>query len=504
MGGAPVHSVRAAGTRTPVLCAGGRRMRVAIMTRMEIAGYTIQQCIAQGGMASAFLAEQTSLGRTVVLKVLDTSVNESRVAFRRFMNEGRLLAALRHPNVITIYDIGTAGHFVYISMEYVAGGDLRQRLADGPLEPAQALDILEQVARGLGAAHAEGIIHRDVKPGNILFRPDGTPVLSDFGIAKSLVRDADLTATGVFLGSPNYMAPEQAESGEVDLRVDLYALGVIFFEMLTGRKPYQSESVIEVIHMHRHAPIPRLDGSLAPLQGLLDLMLAKERSERFRDVPALLHALHEVRTRWHAATQATATPGESAPPAPPTRVAWGHGGRSRVRTGLVTLLGLAAAGYAALYVIEAELDAPAAAEDPGDPAQVSAAQKALTAVASPTEGTVDTATATAALLWLGQHCLNGERLTLPPNDNAYYYFSRVLQVDPVNEAARRGLAEVAKRYALLADGAIARGDPARAQAYLAIGRQIDPHNEALQVIAQLAAPPPGLWQTLLRWWRGSG
>lgn len=480
------------------------------MARMEIAGYTIRQCIAEGGMAAAYLAEQTSLGRTVVLKVLDTSVNDSRLAVRRFMNEGQLLAALRHPNVITIYDIGTASNFVYISMEHVAGGDLKQRLADGPLAPARALDILEQVARGLGAAHAEGIVHRDVKPGNILFRSDGTPLLSDFGIAKSLARDADLTATGVFLGSPNYMAPEQAEPGEIDTRVDIYALGVIFHEMLTGQKPYQSESVIEVIHMHKHAPVPRLRGELAVFQGMLDLMLAKERNDRFRDVPALLHYLGRLRAQWRAQA-AGAVPDAPTLPAPvpgaTTRVAWDEPSSARMRIALYALLALAATGYAALYVIEADLAAAPRREDPGDLAQFAAARAVLAAPPAPVpdaSGTVDAATVTTALLWLGQHSLNTQRLTMPPADNAYYYFSRVLQLDPANAQARAGIQEVAKRYALLADDAIARGERERAQAYLAIGRQIDPHNEALQVIAELATPPGGVWQTLVRWWRGNG
>jgi tRNA A-37 threonylcarbamoyl transferase component Bud32 len=467
---------------------------------MEIAGYTITQCIAEGGMAAAYLAEQTSLGRTVVLKVLDTSVNDSRLALRRFMNEGQLLAALRHPNVITIYDIGTASNFVYISMEYVSGGDLKQRLADGPLAPDQALDILDQVARGLCAAHAEGIVHRDVKPGNVLFRSDGTPLLSDFGIAKSLVRDADLTATGVFLGSPNYMAPEQAEPGEIDTRTDIYALGVIFYEMLTGQKPYRSESVIEVIHMHKHAPIPRLPGDLAVFQGLLDLTLAKDRNDRFRDVPALQHYLSAVRAEWLSTTQEL-TAQEVMAPAPVTRLRWDSPPDRRWRLALYVLLVLALFGYGALYVIEADLAAAPQINDPGDLAQFTATQAALTQP-SPTAaaaGAVDPATVISALLWLGNHCLNTQRLTLPPSDNAYYYFSRILQLEPSHVAARAGLTEVAKRYALLADGAVGRGDSARAQAYLAIGRQIDPQNEALRVIAELATPPGGIWSTLTRW-----
>lgn len=473
---------------------------------MEISGYTVRQCIAEGGMAAAYLAEQTSLARTVVLKVLDTSVNDSRLALRRFMNEGQLLAALRHPNVITIYDIGTASNFVYISMEYVAGGDLKQRLADGPLLPGQALDILTQVARGLGAAHAEGIVHRDVKPGNILFRPDGTPLLSDFGIAKSLTRDADLTATGVFLGSPNYMAPEQAEPGEIDTRADIYALGVIFHEMLTGQKPYQSESVIEVIHMHRTAPIPRLPPALAVFQGLLDLMLAKHRNDRFRDVPALLHHIEQARQQWQAAERAMAA--GDAPPVPqaPTRLRWDQPSDRRLRIALYVLLGLALAGHGALFMLEADLNAPPAAAVAADAGQLAAARAAVRAAAppAPTAGAIETAEVISALLWLGTHSLNSQRFTMPPNDNAYYFYSRVLQLDPANVQARAGLGELARRYALLADDAVAAGDLPRAQAYIAIGREIDPDNEALRVIGELAAPRAGVWDALARWFGGKG
>lgn len=473
---------------------------------MEITGYTIKRCIAEGGMAAAYLAEQTSLGRTVVLKVLDTSVNDSRVALRRFMNEGRLLAGLNHPNIITIYDIGTASNFIYISMEYVEGGDLKQRLLDGPLEPAQALSILQQVAHGLGAAHAAGIVHRDVKPGNILFRLDGAPLLSDFGIAKSLVRDADLTATGVFLGSPNYMAPEQADAVEIDQRADIYALGIILFEMLTGVKPYQSESVIDVIQMHKRAPIPLLPGPLRALQPLLELMLAKDRNQRFRDVAALLDYLAGLRQRGVLAAIEGSPVLSAEVPSNVVRIQWAPQRRRRVRYALYGLLVLALAGYGALFVIEARLATPAVASDPGSLTQLSATDAALvTAAQAATENsaaTVDTATIKTALVWLGQHAVHTQHLTTPPLESAYYYFSRVLQLDPTNLAAAAGVREIARQYALLAEAAITRSELKRAQAYIALGRHLDPHSEALQMMSELApAVRPAVWGSLIAWWR---
>lgn len=474
---------------------------------MDIAGYEIKRSIGQGGMATAFLAEQTSLGRQVVLKILDTSINDSLQTLQRFLNEGRLVASLHHPHIITIYDIGTAGSSVYISMEYVEGGDLKDRLQNGPLSSAAALGILEQIGSGLALAHAHGIVHRDVKPGNILFRLDGTPLLSDFGIAKSLAMDAELTSTGVFLGSPNYMAPEQAQAANIDGRADIYSLGVIVYEMLTGQKPYQSNSVIDVIYMHRQAPLPRLPAQLSSLQEFLDLMLAKDREDRFRDVPAMLHYLAMLKRSgaYAASTGAAEAPphGEDAPNSrTATRVSWTRpeGPRSRLRRGLLLVLGFCAAGYAALLLLERRLEAPARASDPGsvaDLATVPALGRGVSAGASP-----NTATVTDALLWLGRHSLDENRLTAPPKDNAYYYFSRLLHLDPDNVQARRGLDQIAAQYAILAEREIASGDPQRARSYISLGQQIDPRNEALAILEDIAEPAPkGLFETLAGWFK---
>ena len=487
-----------------------QRGPVAIIQVMEIPGYAIKRCIAEGGMAAAYLAEQTSLERTVVLKVLDTSINDSRVALRRFMNEGRLLAGLNHPNLITIYDIGTASNFIYISMEYVEGGDLKQRLLEGPLEPAQALNILRQVASGLGQAHAAGIVHRDVKPGNILFRTDGAPVLSDFGIAKSLMRDADLTATGVFLGSPNYMAPEQADSVEIDPRADIYALGIILFEMLTGEKPYQSESVIDVIQMHKKAPIPALPGPLNALQPLLALMMAKDRNKRFHDVRALLDYVGGLHSRGViAAIDGKEAPPPPAPPSNVLRIQWAPRRAQRLRYALYALLALTLVGYGALFVVEARLARPVMPLDPGEFAQLRATDTALVASAQSTANRstapVEVETIKAALVWLGQHALQQQHLTTPPQDCAYYYFSRVLQLEPANTAAASGIHAIAQRYAELADATLARGDFKFARRYIALGRQLDPASEALRMLADLTPDSrPGIWARLVAWWERRG
>jgi serine/threonine-protein kinase PpkA len=196
-------------------------------------------------MATVYLAIQESLNRPVVLKILDNvDADKSQDLTERFMAEGRIIASLTHPHIITIYDIGVANNSLYISMEYVQGGDLKQRL-ELPISEEESLDILAKVSRALNEAHKHGIVHRDVKPANILFRDSNTPLLTDFGIAKQVDNENDLTSTGIFLGSPNYVSPEQADGVKIDGRADIYSLGCILYEMLAGHKPYISTSVID-------------------------------------------------------------------------------------------------------------------------------------------------------------------------------------------------------------------------------------------------------------------
>jgi serine/threonine-protein kinase PpkA len=465
--------------------------------------------IGQGGMAAAYLAEQVSLGRPVVLKVLDTTVRDAPETIERFLNEGRIIASLNHPHIITIYDIGRDGDHAYISMEYVEGGDLKQRMQRHLMTPAQALDVVEKIAGALAAAHRAGIVHRDVKPGNILFRRDGTPLLSDFGIAKRLSGDSDLTSTGMFVGSPNYMAPEQSEAGPIDGRADIYSLGVILYEMLSGERAYVADSVIDVILQHKRAPVPRLPGELGDFQELLDLMMAKRRRDRFRDSDSLIHYVRELR-RQGAVTSGEdmlAQPdidvtGEHAlPPTDKTRstrVHLGDPARSRrwTRLALFASLLLCVSGWTALLLVEHDMGrqshSPPLVSATLEPIAAEPASAAAAAVEP-----IERSRVSDALLWLAHHSLAELRLTAPPRDNAYYYFARVLQIDPDNRAAHEGLRAIARQCAFLAEREIAAGDHERALSYVGVGLQIDPDNESLRVLRDLAdTPQPGFWGAL--------
>ncbi|MBT6277348.1 MAG: HDOD domain-containing protein [Chromatiales bacterium] len=202
-------------------------------------------------------------------------------------------------HIVKIFDVATLGNAMHIVMEYVSGGDLQARLGEA-LPVPRALEILIRIGSALGAVHAKGIVHRDVKPANILFRSDGTPLLSDFGIAKELDVDASLTQSGAILGSPYYMCPEQVEGVRVDARADIYSLGAVFHEMLTGDRPYDGNSAFDVVTQHVRAPIPRLPDAVGLVQPVLDRMMAKNRNDRFASACELVDAVKQLAAEVNA------------------------------------------------------------------------------------------------------------------------------------------------------------------------------------------------------------
>jgi serine/threonine-protein kinase PpkA len=204
---------------------------------IDIPGYKILRPIGEGGMASVFLAIQQSLEREVALKVMSPILAANSEFASRFLIEGKITAKLQHPNLVTVYDIGSHNGVYYLAAEYIPGGTLKERITEGGLSVAEILDITSDIAQGLDFAHQKGFVHRDVKPGNVLFRNDGRVVLADFGIAKAMDGSNSSTVAGSSIGTPDYMSPEQARGEPVDGRSDLYSLGTVLYEMLLGHPP---------------------------------------------------------------------------------------------------------------------------------------------------------------------------------------------------------------------------------------------------------------------------
>ncbi len=234
-------------------------------------------------MAAVFLAVQENLSRMVAVKVLNMGFFSNPRMSKRFIKEARTLSALVHPNIVTIFDVGKIEKSHFIVMEFLQES-LKDRLRkQRKLAPDEAIHTVRQVADALFYAHENGIIHRDVKPDNILFRKDGTPVILDFGIAKRVDSDTRLTRTGVSIGTPQYMSPEQCNAEKVDGRSDVYSLGVVFYEMLTGKPPYTGDTTMGVVMKHLNAPVPVLPKKLADYQPLLDKLMCKDRRKRLHD-----------------------------------------------------------------------------------------------------------------------------------------------------------------------------------------------------------------------------
>ena len=266
-----------------------------------IPGYDIEGEIGEGAMASVYLATQRSLERKVALKVMAAALAADPSFCERFLREGKTLARLSHPHTVTIHDIGNVGELYYMAMEYLPNGTLKERIAAG-MTPEQGVTLIRQIASALGYAHAQGLVHRDVKPANILFRADGTAVLSDFGIAKSLDDRTQFTQAGFAVGTPSYMSPEQARGQEIDGRADLYALGVVLYEILVGKLPYTGTDALSTALAHLTEPLPELPVHHGRYQDVLRKLLAKDPAERFPDAAALLQALDNLPSESPEAT----------------------------------------------------------------------------------------------------------------------------------------------------------------------------------------------------------
>ena len=268
------------------------------LTGLELGDFTIICRLGRGGMADVYLAEQVSLKRKIALKVLHQSLASDPTYVKRFKNEAQAAAALTHPNIVQIYEVGTLQEFHYISQEFIDGENLKEYLVKHKsVSTFMAISTLRQVAAALHKAKEQGVIHRDIKPENILVTADGDVKVADFGLAriKRSTENQELTQVGMTMGTPLYMSPEQAEGGDVDHRSDIYSLGITAYHMIAGRPPFEKETALATAIAHKTAPAPSLflyRPDVPPeLAMIIEKMMAKLPEDRYKDCGGIIKDL---------------------------------------------------------------------------------------------------------------------------------------------------------------------------------------------------------------------
>lgn len=458
---------------------------------IDIPGYRILRPLGRGGMASVHLAMQESVQREVALKIMAPDLMGDPQFGERFLREARIAAKLRHPHVVQVHDVGVAAGYHYMAMEYLSGGPVIAR-GQAPRGLRFALRVTREIASALAYAHQRGVIHRDIKPDNILLREDGAAVLTDFGIARAS-DNVRMTMTGSIMGTPSYMSPEQARGSELDGRADLYSLGIVFFELLIGRVPYAAQDSLSVGLMHLTAPIPRLPAELEWLQPLVDRLLAKEPAQRMQSGGELAEALADIEQRFTPTPARGTLPGF--PPATPTLPL----GPQEPTLGSVdaTMVGAGRGPRRA-----------ASASTSGTPARRWPLLLALVLLGVGTAGwfmqdqlrALLPASQTTAALERAEQALAAGRLQRDEaGDGARELFAAVTAIDPDNVRARDGLARVGEAWLARAREALDDGRHDAARAALAQARELAVPAARIEAIESSLREASGREESLALW-----
>jgi serine/threonine protein kinase len=339
--------------------------------------YRLEAKLGSGGMSTVYLARDQTLDRQVAVKVMHREMSEQADQLERFRQEARAVAKLSHPNVVSVIDAGEDGGHPYIVFEYVEGETLKQRISrDGALEPQEAIAYAIEIARGLSVAHARRLVHRDIKPQNILIDAEGRAKLTDFGISRQLEQDG-MTATGRVLGTTDYVAPEQAMGRPVDQRSDLYSLGVVLYEMLVGQVPFAADSQVGVAMKHVNEELPDVQRRRPELSAAVALVVerstAKDPGERYQQVSEMVDDLStalEVEAARAGSTTGEATSVLDAVPSPKRKLS------SRARWSWAAIVGLllvAAGSLLAVKLISDGLGGGGANKGKGSPITIASA-----------------------------------------------------------------------------------------------------------------------------------
>lgn len=438
----------------------------------QIDGYRILRVIGHGGMSTVYLAEQASLGRKVALKVMLPEALADEVSRGRFENEARTIARLQHPHIVGIHEVGrTRDGLPFYSMPYLPRGHLAQRNLRGDQPKVAA--VLRALLPALDYAHVRGVVHRDVKAENVLFDENERPQLADFGIALRRGSNPRLTSTGLAVGSTAYMPPEQARGGDVDRRADLYSIGVLAWEMLTGRLPYNAGDALSMALMHVQDPIPRLPPALKHWQGFLDKALAKQPGDRYSNAQDMLDALDglERRSGRHFGLIEVPVAHDQTTPAIARR-GWvpyviAVAAAVALSVGLVRFMAGRDAGNA---LPPANAVAATAAADAPPPA--------IEAARMDTTGTVDhvdsgDAVGIAAYLANAEQQLREGRLVSPANANAWDSLDAAWRVNATHPQTQLLTARMFDALGALSERSLRGGDGAAARLAFERARQLD-------------------------------
>ncbi len=298
-GGAPRPPPAAAGIDQPTLPPDSAKMLAVLREISELGEYRVLRKLGEGGASTVYLAREQHSDRQLVLKIIRNDAESADPLARRFALENAMLERVSSRHVVRVLAHGISDRYAYIAMEYFAGGTLRTQMR-APLEARRANELLREVAEGVASLHQCGIVHRDLKPENVMVRTDGSLAIADLGIACDLADGGGAEGSDIVLGTPTYMSPEQARGLLLSKPSDIYSLGVMLYEMLTGKPPFAAPNVRALMHQHATAPIPRLPIGLAAYQSLVDAMLAKSPDARPADAAVLLLRLGELRRQSHA------------------------------------------------------------------------------------------------------------------------------------------------------------------------------------------------------------
>ena len=431
--------------------------------KINIPGYTVLKRLGRGGMAEVYLAVQESIGRKVAIKIMLPALLTDESFSERFLREAKISAKLAHPNIVSIFDVGVVDNLHYITMGFLPGGDLKDRIKKGmPLN--EAVRTMKEIATALDFAHKAGFVHRDIKPENILFSQTGNAVLSDFGIARASEGVTSLTVTGSIVGTPHYMSPEQAQGKKVDGRSDLYSLGIVFYQMLSGRVPFEGDSAMSIGIKHIRDPIPDLPPQFAKYQTFLNKLLAKEPDDRWQtgaDVARTLEVLDADGDLQGSDTIASTMISADAIQATQVTGATGSQGPVRKRRGVIAgvlvVAGLAIGGYLAQQQGVFSARTPVASQD----SALDGKLKQLLAEAN-------------AALAAGKYFE-------PRNQSAYQKFQSALAIDGNSQAARDGLRSISNHYIKETRAAVDAANFLSAARQLELASEADANNPEVAI-----------------------